>query len=219
MHLENSLIIYEVYNMETLEELVKTAHVLHSQQSLVEKLFAGQKVAVYEVYSKMQNACCVQHYVTNALLYLCTIKEKYIVVYNEFITQLHIYMKAIRILAKGYLPISLITPYKLQEIINSVKEILIKSNPDYDIVIKRLHLYYDMKIVTFGIDQDRNLIIQFPIFMQPYIQQPLILYQLETVPVAIIDENPNAQSYTELKIKKPYIALNSETYINIQQQE
>ena len=39
-------------------------------------------------------------------------------------------MKAVRILAKGYLPISLITPYELQEIINLVKETLIKSNPD-----------------------------------------------------------------------------------------
>ena len=60
----------------------------------------------------------------------------------------------VRILAKGYLPISLITLYKLQEILNSVKETLIKSNPDYDIAIKRLHLYYDMKLVTFGIDRD-----------------------------------------------------------------
>ena len=34
-----------------------------------------------------------------------------------------------------------------------------------------------------------------------------------------MDENSNAQSYTELKIKKPYIALNSETYINICHQE
>ena len=106
--------------------------------------------------------------------------------------------KAMRILAKGYLLISLITPYKLQEIINSVKETLIKNNPDYDIVIRRLHLYYDMNLVTFGVDEDRNLIIQFPIFVQPYTQQPLILYQLETVPVPTIDENPNAQSYTEL---------------------
>ena len=73
-----------------------------------------------------------------------------------------------------------------------------------------------MKLVTFEIDKDRNLIIQFPIFVQPY-TQPLILYQLEIVPVPIIDENPNAQSYMELKIKKPYIVLNSETYINIQQ--
>ena len=121
----------------------------------------------------------------------------------------------VRILAKGYLLISLITLYKLQEILNSVKGTLIKHNPDYDIVIKRLHSYYDMKLVTSGIDRDRNLIIQFPVFVQPYTQQPLILYQLETVPVPIVDENSNAQSFTELKIKKPYIALNSETYINI----
>ena len=96
-----------------------------------------------------------------------------------------------------------------------VKETLIKSIPDYDIVINRLHLYYDRKLVTFGIDQERNLIIHFPIFVQLYTQQPLILYQLETVPVPIIDQNPNAQSYTELKIKKLYITLNSEAYINI----
>ena len=74
-----------------------------------------------------------------------------------------------------------------------------------------------MTLVSFRIDKDRNLIIQFPIFIQPYTQQPLILYQLETGPVPTIDENPNAQSNTELKIRKPYIALNSKTYINIQQ--
>ena len=37
-------------------------------------------------------------------------------------------------------------------------------NPDYHIVIKSLHVYYDMKLVTFGIDKDKNLIIQFPVF-------------------------------------------------------
>ena len=87
------------------------------------------------------------------MLYLHTIKDKYIEVYNEFISQLQIYAKVVRILAKGYLPISLIMPLKLQEILNSVKETLTKSNPDYDIMIKRLHLYYDMKLVTFGIDR------------------------------------------------------------------
>ena len=215
MHLENSLIIYGVYNGETLAKLVETVQVLHSHQSLAEQLFVGQQVAAYKIYSKMQHAHGVQHYVMNTLLYLCTIKEKYIAIYNEFITQLCIYVKATRILAKVYLPISLINPYKLQEIINSVKETLTESNPDYDIVIKRLHLYYDMKLVTFSIDKDRNLIIQFPMFVQPYTQQPLILCQLETVPVPIIDENSNVQSYIELKLKKPYITFNSETYINI----
>ena len=96
---------------------------------------------------------------------------------------------------------------------------LTKINPDYDIVMKRLHLYYDMKLVTFGIDRKRNLIIQFPIFVQPYTQQPLTLYQLEMVPVPVIDKNTKADTYTQLQITKPYIALNTETYINIRQQE
>ena len=73
----------------------------------------------------------------------------------------------------------------MQEIIDSVKEVLIKTNPDCDIVIKRLHLYYYIKLVTFGIDTKRNLIIQFPILVQPYTQQLPILYQLETVPVPL----------------------------------
>ena len=65
-----------------------------------------------------------------------------------------------------------------------------------DLVIDRFHLYYDMQLVTFGINRDKNLIKQFPVFVQPYTQQPLILYQLETVPVPIIDRNTQAQSYT-----------------------
>ena len=99
------------------------------------------------------------------------IKDKYIEMYNEFISHLHKYTKEIRILAKGYLPISLITPLKLKEILASVKEALIKTNPDYDMVIKGLHLYYDMKLLTFGIDRKRNLFIHSPIFVQPYTQQ------------------------------------------------
>ena len=76
-----------------------------------------------------------------------------------------------------------------------------------------------MHLVTFGIDKDSNLIIQFSVFIQLYTPKPLVLYQLETVPVPILDQNDKAQSYTHLQIKKPYIALNSETYISLRQQE
>ena len=46
-----------------------------------------------------------------------------------------------------------------------------------------------------------------------------MLYQIETVPVLIIDQNIQAHSYTHLEINKPYIALNSEAYISIRWQE
>ena len=73
MHLENLLIMYGVCNAETLSKLVKTTQVLHSRQSLVEQLFAGQQVAAYQIYSKMQDVHSVQHYIKNPLLYLHTI--------------------------------------------------------------------------------------------------------------------------------------------------
>ena len=62
-----------------------------------------------------------------------------------------------------------------------------------------------MKLVMFGIDKERNLIIQFPVFIQPYMQQPLILYQIETVPMPIIDQHRQAHSYTHPQIDKPCI--------------
>ena len=44
-----------------------------------------------------------------------------------------------------------------------------------------------MKLVMFGIDNEKNLIIQFLVFVQPYTQAKLTLYQIETVPVPILD--------------------------------
>ena len=47
IHLENTLVMYGVYNAETLEKLIKTVHTLHSRQSLYEKLFTGQITKAY----------------------------------------------------------------------------------------------------------------------------------------------------------------------------
>ena len=105
-------------------------------------------------------------------------------------------------LAKGYLPTTLLTPSKLQGILAEVKKSLQHTNPDYTLVLEILHLYYDMQHVTFGIDKDVNLVIQFPVFIQPYTQKPLILYQLETVPVLTLDTNTEAQSYNTSKSQK-----------------
>ena len=76
-----------------------------------------------------------------------------------------------------------------------------------------------MQLITFGIEKDMNLVIQFPVFTQHYTQKPLVLYQLETVPVCILDRNNKAQSYMHLQFRKPYITLNSETYISLRHQE
>ena len=218
MKLDDTMLMYGIYNVEMLEKLIKTVHKIHNTTSSHEKLFAGEyNHSIFRIL--YTHSLGLQHYSTSSLLYFRIIQDKYISLYRELITQLHTYVSAIRILAKRYLPNTLIKPDKLQEILTEVKNSLHITNPDYTLVLERLHLYYDMQLITFGIDKDMNLVIQVPVFIQPYTQKPLVLYQLETVPVPILDRNNEAQSYMHLQVRKPYIALNSETYISLRHQE
>ena len=218
MKLDDTMLMYGIYSAETLVRLIKTVHEIHNTTSLHEKFFAGEhNHSLFRIL--YTDALGIQQYATNSLLYLRIIQAKYISMYKESVTQLCIYVSAIRILAKGYLPNTLVKLKKLQEILTEVKKSLHITNPDYNLVLDRLHLYYGMQLVTFGIDRDMDLLIQFLVFIQSYTQKPLILYQLETVTVPILNRNTKTQSYTHLQIKKPYIALNSETYISLRQQE
>ena len=218
MKLDDTILMYGIYSAEMLEKLIRTVHEIHNTTSSHKKLFVGEHN--HSLFRMLYtDALGIQQYATNSLLYLRIIQDKYISLYRELIAQLHTYVSAIRILAKGYLPNTLIKPKRLQEILTEVKKSLHSTNPDYNLVWDRLHLYYDMQLVTLGIDTDMKLVIQFPVFIQSYTQKPLILYQLETVPIPILDINTKAQSYTHLRIEKSYIALNSETYISLRQQE
>ena len=167
--LDDTMLMYGIYDAKTLVKLIKSAHKIHNTTSSHEKLFAGKhNLSLFRIL--YVHSLGLQHYSINSLLYLRIIHDKYTSMNRELITQLHTYVSAIRILAKGYLPNTLIKPDKLQEILNEVKHSLHITNPDYDLVLDRLHLYYDMQLVTFRIDKDTNIIIQFPVFIQPYTQ-------------------------------------------------
>ena len=210
------MIMYGVYNSDTLKDLIDMVHRMQNFTTWNKKTFAGKLHDWMELYSQDEG---VHNYAINSLLFLTTVREKYVRMYERFIEELKLYSRAIRVLSKGYLPISLLPPSKLDKILSEVIIAIAKSNKDYDLVLNRLYLYYDMKLVTFGIDNQRNLIVQFPVFVQPYTQKRLVMYQIETVPVPILDENKQVHSYTELKIEKLYITLNEETYITLHSQE
>ena len=111
----DTVLMYDVYNAETLEKLIKTVHKIHNTTTSHEKLFAGEhNHATFRIL--YAHSLGLQHYSANSLLNLRIIQDKYIALYKELITQLHTYVSAIRVLAKGYLPNTLIKPAKLQEI-------------------------------------------------------------------------------------------------------
>ena len=183
-HLEDTMIMYGIYNMLT--ALVKTVQNMKNITTWNEKTLAGKLNQLNQYYSNEEG---MHIFAINSMLFLTTVREKYVKMYERFIEELKTYSKAIRILSKGYLPMYLLPPPKLESILREVRKAITKLHKDYDLVLTRLYLYYDMKLVTFGIDKERNLIIQFPVFVQPYIQKRLIMYQIETVPIPILDQN------------------------------
>ena len=141
VQLENPMLMYGVYNMETLEKLINTVHNIRNTTLSHERLFAWQQSSL-TLKSLYAHSLGLHHYSINSLLYLRMIQDKYIALYRELINQLWIYASAIRILAKGYLPNTLVTPSKLLEIPNKVRTALWTTNPDYDLVIDRLHPWH-----------------------------------------------------------------------------
>ena len=137
------MLMYGIYSAETLEKLINTVHNIHNTTSLHERLFVGQHSSL-TLKSLYAHSLGLHHYSINSLLYLRTIQDKYIAQYMELISQLHICMSAIRILVKGYLPNTLITPSKLKEILTEVRKTLWITNPNHDLVLDRVHLYYHM---------------------------------------------------------------------------
>ena len=117
--LDNTMLMYGIYNAETLEKLINTVQEIHNVTSSHEKLFAGEHNPTLFRLLYM-DALGIQQYVINSLLFLRVIQDKYISLYIELITQLHLYVSAIRVLAKGYLANTLLTPRQLLGILAEV---------------------------------------------------------------------------------------------------
>ena len=77
-----------------------------------------------------------------------------------------------------------------------------------------------MKLVTFAVDKQTHfLIVTFPVFIQDFRRPPLSLFKIEKVPVLIPDENAKADSYSQVQVIIPYIAVGTEYYIELRMTE
>ena len=125
-HLEDSMVMYSVHNSDKLEELIKTVHKLHNTTTWNERLFAGKIKDWYNWYLTTKG---VNYYAINSILFLTTVSEKYLKMYERFLNQLKQYSQ---VLSKDYLPISLLSPSKLTIILQEVKQAVQIKNRDYD---------------------------------------------------------------------------------------
>ena len=80
LKLDNTMLMYGIYNAETLKKLINTVKELHNITCLHEKLFAGEhNPSPFRIL--YMNALGVQQYTFNSLLFLRIVQDKYISLY------------------------------------------------------------------------------------------------------------------------------------------
>ena len=106
------MIIYGVYNSDTLTDPIDTVHRMQNFTTGTKRLLLENCMIGWRYISQDEGVC---NYAINSVLFLTTVREKYVKMYERFIEELKLYSKAIRVLSKGYLPISLLPPSKLEK--------------------------------------------------------------------------------------------------------
>ena len=112
IHLEDSVVMYGIYNSETLEKVIDHLYIKNIilQLQMKNSLSVHLVLGILGLQLKMELTIIP----INSLLYLRVHKQKNMLkCMEEFINQLHMYVKAIRILSKGYLSHFPFTTFKI----------------------------------------------------------------------------------------------------------
>ena len=217
--LEHDFLIYGKYNVEKLQDIVMTINNLQNRTLSVERLLTGQDLQMIQVAHMVPNVIGRMTFIHKLNLYVHSMLGRQIRLYEWLLHHLQDLLDSIGILSTGHLPPLLFLPTVLQNITANAIEMVHKTHPDYDLAIEHITEYYDMKLATFGLDSDNSMVVAFPVFVQDHASEPKTLYEIEMVKVPIPDKNKEADSYSEVKYSKPYLAINDDYYIQLRIQE
>ena len=206
----DELLMYGRYNLKSLRGIINTINALHDKQTYFERAVKQKD------FNFRKSDMDAVNYNFEVMMYMKNVREEHVATYREAVISARDFLDGIAIVTQGRLPRSLISDDQLREILGKVDAMVKRNYPDYVLAAKHISHYRDMKMVTFSVDQQaHSLILTFPAFIKNYKQPPLSLYEVETVPVPIIDKNVKADSYSQVRIEKSYIAAGTDYYIQL----
>ena len=190
----NELLMHGRYNLNSLRGVINTINALHDRQTYFER-------AVKQKDFRKSDMDAV-NYNFDVMMYMKNAREEHVVTYREAVKAARDFLDGIAIVTQGRLPRALISDNQLREILGKVDAMVKRNYPDYVLAAAHISHYRDMKMVTFAVDQlTHSLIVTFPAFIKNYKQPPLSLYEVETIPVPIVDKNIKANSYSQVRIE------------------
>ena len=212
--LEHDFLIYGKYNVEKLQDIVMTVNSLQNRTLSIERLPTGQDLHTLQVAHMVPDVIGRMMFIHKLNLYVHSMLERQIRLYDWLLCHLQDLLDSIGILSTGHLP-----PTVLQNVTANAIEMVRKTHPDYALAIRHITECYDMKLAMFGLDSDGSMVVAFPLFVKDHASEPKTLYETETVKVPIPNRNQEADSYSEVKYSKPYLAINDDYYIQLRIQE
>ena len=206
----NELLMYGRYNLNSLRGVINTTSALHGRQTYYERAVRQRD------FNFRRSDMDAVNYNFDTLMYLDNAREEHNVTYREAVKAARDFLDGTAIVTQGRLPRAVISDNQLREIFGKVDAMVKRNYPDYVLAAIHISHYRDIKMVTFAVDQQTlSLIVTFPAFIKNYKQPPLSLYEVETVPVPILDKNVKANSYSTGKNRKSYIAAGTDYYIQL----
>ena len=206
----NELLMYGRYNLNSLKGVINTINALHDRQTYFERAVKQKD------FNFRKSDMDAVNYNFDVMMYMKNAREEHVVTYTEAVKAARDFLDGIAIVTQGRLPRALISDNQLREILGKVDAMVKRNYPVYVLAATHISHYRDMKMVTFAVDQQtHSLIVTFPVFIKNYKQPPLSLHEVETVPVPIIDKNVKANSYSQVRIEKSYIAAGTDYYIQL----
>ena len=168
---------------------------------------------------------------SNSILFLsCTISvllsemERYLALHERVKSELDHILDAFNNLSNNLLSHSVVRPSVLKRMIEHVKQQLAEKYTNYELVITRVHDYYNLPVSSFDYI-DGILGVFVPLFIMPNLQEPMNVYNVKTIPVSyhinseMIDETESENAYTQIIPDTEMVAMNRDTYINVDQSE
>ena len=132
-------------------------------------------------------------------LYVHSVLERQTRLYEWLLRYLKDLLNVIGILSTGHLPPFLFPSTILESITTNVLLMVKKSHPNFVLAIKHLTEYYGMKLATFGVDTDGNMIVVFPVFGLVFRLVVFVLFRGEFWSVKCIETSVSMFRSTELR--------------------
>ena len=212
---------------ETFEELDYLKRELELTDCNIKVLTTEIKNVQYQVSRYMEKIMDNSNsilFLSGTISVLLSEMERYLTLHERVKSELDHILDALDNLSNNLLSHSVVRPSVLKRMIEHVKQQLAEKYANYELVITEVHDYYNIPVSSFDY-VDGILRVFVPLFIRPNLQEPMYVYNVKTIPVPyhinveMVDKTENENAYTQIIPDTEMVAMNRDTYINVDQSE